>query len=225
MENLRDRIVLAALPHVVFDGWTLKTLREGARDAGLDPDVVGRAFPEGVVPALAHFFELGDRRMAMEMAGKPLEEYRQRERLALAVRCRLEPWSDSRDSLRRAMSLLSLPSHAAAAATCLYRTTDALWHAVGDTATGFDYYTKRGGLGSVYVATLLYWLNDSSEGSADTWHFLERSLTEMIRLAELRGRVERGLALLPNPLRLFRPRRRAGRTLDGVAARAPSGTP
>ena len=36
---IRDRILVAALTHVAFDGWTRRTLKAGVRDAGMGPDM------------------------------------------------------------------------------------------------------------------------------------------------------------------------------------------
>ncbi|MBF0560587.1 MAG: COQ9 family protein [Alphaproteobacteria bacterium] len=211
MEDVRDKIVLAALSHVVFDGWTIRSLRSGAVDAGFEAGIVAQVFPLGVVEAVEHFFALGDRRMVADLASTPFGDRRPRERLAIALRCRLEPWTRERDAVRRAVSLLALPPHAAAAARCTHRTVDAVWYAVGDTATDFTYYTKRGMLAAVYITALMYWLGDGSDDSADTWNFIDRRTAGMTGVSQLRERIGRGLMYIPNPLRIFRPKKRGGR--------------
>ena len=56
---------------------------------------------------------------------------------------------------------------------------------------------------------MLYWLNDKSEGSADTWTFLDRRIADVMKIYELRARFDRFAEQLPDPFRLFR--RPAGR--------------
>jgi ubiquinone biosynthesis protein COQ9 len=55
------------------------------------------------------------------------------------------------------------------------------------------------------MATVLYWLEDRSEGFVATRAFVERRLADAERL----GRMRRGLVdvarRLPNPVRLLRP--------------------
>jgi len=46
-EREKTQILLAALPHVPFDGWTQAVIDAGVADAGLDPDLSLRAFPGG----------------------------------------------------------------------------------------------------------------------------------------------------------------------------------
>ena len=54
------------------------------------------------------------------------------------------------------------------AAAIGWRSADLMWRLAGDTATDFNHYTKRLTLGAVYGSTLLAWLDDESEGFADT---------------------------------------------------------
>ena len=43
----REALLLAALPHVAFDGWTAAALQTGAADAGIPPEDIKRLFPGG----------------------------------------------------------------------------------------------------------------------------------------------------------------------------------
>jgi ubiquinone biosynthesis protein COQ9 len=107
--------------------------------------------------------------------------------------------------MRRALSFLALPQHAALGARLLYRTVDTIWYAVGDRSTDFNFYTKRALLAAVYGATLLYWLDDRSDGFADSWGFLERRLDNVMGIPKLSARLRMAVRALPNPLRLLGP--------------------
>lgn len=188
----RERIVAAALPHAPFDGWTREMLRLAARDAGYDDATVLRVFPRGPVEAVECWVALTDRRMIAALQAAP-QAARTHERVASAIRLRLEALNGHREAARRALGLLAAPFNAAVAAASLWRTIDGIWYAAGDTATDFNYYTKRALLAGVYGATLLYWLDDRSEGSADSWDFLDRRLADAMRapriLSGLRARL------------------------------------
>ena len=58
---------------------------------------------------------------------------------------------------------------------------DDIWHACGDTATDYNWYTKRGLLAAVYAATELFMITDYSPGYADTWQSLDRRLKDVKR--------------------------------------------
>ncbi|MEZ5667388.1 MAG: COQ9 family protein [Alphaproteobacteria bacterium] len=204
----RDALVEAMLPHVPFDGWTPGCARRAAADAGLEPEDAGRLFPAGPIDIVAHYCDLADRRMLVALAERDLPSLRVRDRIATAVRVRLEAHAGERVAIRRAIAVTAMPPHAAAAARALYRTVDAIWRVAGDTATDFSFYTKRGLLAWVYTSTLLYWLDDESEGQADSWAFLDRRIGEVLQIPKIRGRVERAFRFAPNPVRTARAFRR-----------------
>ncbi|MDX9859538.1 MAG: COQ9 family protein [Rhodospirillales bacterium] len=192
--ELRERVLLGLLPHVSFDGWTERSLRAGARDAGLAAEEGLRAFPTGMLEAVEYFCEFGDRRMVEELAKRNLMGLRVRERVAAAVRCRLDVVADHREAVRRALAFMALPQNAGAASRCAYRTVDVMWYAAGDASTDFNFYTKRALLAGVYAATILCWLADVSEGNADTWAFLDRRINGIMTFGQVQGRLTKAVS-------------------------------
>ncbi|MEQ8502258.1 MAG: COQ9 family protein, partial [Sneathiellaceae bacterium] len=111
-----------------------------------------------------------------------------------------------REAVRRALGRQAAPDQALTSVLGLYRTVDAMWYAAGDTATDWNFYTKRALLAGVYASTLLYWLQDQSEDFAATWAFLDRRVENVMAIQKLRGRLEQAGGRLPNPFRLLKPR-------------------
>ena len=219
LETMRREILTAMLQHVPFDGWTMHAAEAGAADAGYKPGDAVRAFPGGPAEMIALYSRLADQRMVAEMEKRGAADLKVRERVTLGVRLRLEQNAAHREAARRALAFLSFPQNAALAAQCLYGTVDAIWYAAGDTATDYNFYTKRGLLAGVYSATLLYWLNDESEGFAATWDFLDRRIRDVMAMPKAIGNLGKKLEGLPNPLRVFAPgprrRRRRNRAAEG----------
>jgi ubiquinone biosynthesis protein COQ9 len=56
-----------------------------------------------------------------------------------------------------------------------------MWRLAGDTATDYNHYSKRVILGAVYASTMAVFLNDESEGFADTRAFLARRIDQVMR--------------------------------------------
>jgi ubiquinone biosynthesis protein COQ9 len=193
--DVRDRLVMAAVPHVAFDGWGLKALRQAAEDAGLDPSLAERAFLGGAVDAVEHFSELADRMMAADLGHVDLSSLRVPDRVFLAIEARLKRWAPEREAVRRAMAVLAFNPTVAARATA--RTVDAIWQLAGDNSHDFSWYTRRATLAAVFSATLLYWLEDASEGNTDTWAFLRRRLADVGRIGKTRKAVEAWLEKMP----------------------------
>lgn len=198
-DEIRDRLVLAALPHVPFDGWSSRTLAEAAREEGMDPTMPARAFPNGAADVVEHFIGLADRLMAADLAERDLAAMKVSERVFAAIQARLERWGEHKEAIRRATAVLALPQNLPRAARVTWRTADAIWAAVGDASHDFSWYTRRSTLAAVYSATVLYWLEDASEGHADTWGFLRRRLADVGRVTKSRKRLEGWLDKLPRP--------------------------
>ena len=201
-EAERRALLDALLDHVPFDSWTGAAMAAAAEQAGLDAEFPHRAFPRGAVDAIEYFNRIADEAMAATLAGEDLEAMRVRDRIARAVRVRLEQNAGHRDAVRRGLTVLSFPPNGPAGMRILYRTVDAIWRAAGDTATDFNFYTKRGLLAGVYGATVVFWLNDGSEGSERTWRFLERRIDETMQIPKATQRLKETLERLPDPLGL-----------------------
>lgn len=203
----RLSILEAALPHVPFDGWSLATIRVAAKDAGYDESVAALAFPGGVAEVIDYWSVVADAKMTLAYEAADTDEMRFRDRITFLVRARIEAVAEHRDAVRRALTHVTRPSKAGTGIRGLYRTVDEMWYAAGDTSTDFSFYTKRGTLAGVYSSTLLYWLDDRSEGAADTWAFLDRRIEGVMRIPQKRARLEEAVRIgrcLPDPKRFLR---------------------
>ena len=189
MTPTQDAILEAALPNVPFDGWTAETLRRATEEAGLAPAQGRAAFPRGGVDMALAFHRRGDAAMAERIAAEDLGALRFRDRVARAVRLRLEIADEHPEAVRRGATLFALPIHAADGARAVWGTADAIWEALGDTSRDVNWYTKRATLAGVYSSTLLYWLGDRSEGREATWAFLDRRIDDVMRIEGMKAMV------------------------------------
>ena len=189
LDELRPRLIAAMLPNIAFDGWTPASVAAGAAAAGIDPDVATLVFPGGAAEMVDAYTALADARMTASLAAAGVSAMKIRARVTLAVRTRLEQAEGERETVRRALAIFALPQNLPLSARTLWRTADAMWRAIGDTATDFNYYSKRTILGGVYAATLLFWLDDDSDGHAETWGFLDRRIEGIMRFETIKGRI------------------------------------
>lgn len=197
LDEVRERLLEAALPHVPFDGWTHVTFRAALGDSGIDPALARVACPRGAID-LAHGFHVrGDRQMVAALAEADLTGLRFRDRVEKAILLRLDAAGD-REVVRRGMTLFSLPQHAAEGSQLVWGTADAIWTALGDTSDDLNWYTKRASLSAVFGATVLYWLGDETPDSSATREFLERRLDGVMRVEGMKSALRKtpGLNLL-----------------------------
>jgi ubiquinone biosynthesis protein COQ9 len=164
-------------------------VRAAVRDGAVTAEEASIAFPGGALDMIAYHSQRADRRMVAELEHRDLASMKLRDRITLAIRVRLEQNAAHREAVRRALAILAMPFNAPTAARLLYRTVDAMWYAVGDRSADFSYYTKRATLAAVYSSTVLYWLNDRSEGMTATWAFLDRRIEDVMRFERLKSQV------------------------------------
>jgi len=201
-------LLRTVLRHVPFDGWSPAALKAGAADLGLDLPKALLLVPGGMTELAALFHEEADRQMLEALAKRDLAALKIRERIALAVRLRLEPWNADREAVRRLLGFLAQPQEAPRAAKLLYRTVDAIWHGIGDRSTDYNFYTKRALLAGVVSSTALYWLDDKSEGCRESWSFLDRRIADVMKIPQQIGRAKKLFEKLPDPARILRRLRR-----------------
>lgn len=187
IEGLRESLLDAALLHVAFDGWSAATLALAAQDAGLDGALVAVICPGGAADLAADYHRRGDRLMLARLAAEDLSALRFRDRVATALRFRLDA-ADS-EVVRRGAALFAMPQHAGKGAALIWGTADAIWKALGDNSRDINWYTKRATLAAVYSAAVLYWLGDESDGQAETWAFLDRRIQDVMRFEKFKAQM------------------------------------
>lgn len=217
LDDIRDRLIVAALDHVPFDGWSDKALRHAAQDCGLDSQAPERAFPHGVSSAVRHFTQLGDRMMIEDLQAIDMDGMSIRDRIVTAVRTRLERWAPHQEAVRRALAVYAMPRNIGAAGPATWHTVDLMWKAIGDQSGDFSWYTKRASLAAVYSATVLYWLDDQSEDFEATWDFLRRRVDDVVKTIKLRKQVTDRMGTLLNPAHLPNPLAMLKEGLAGAA--------
>lgn len=195
MDSQKDDIILAALPHATFDGWSKETLVLACNDIGLDPLLADALFPRGPVDAVDHFSDLADRRMLEKLASVDAASLKVRERVKTAVEARLEFLAPHKQALRAALGFWAMPQRGPRAAKAVWRTADRIWIWAGDTATDYNRYTKRGLLTGVIGSTTMFWLGDTSAGASATSAFLARRIEQVMTVGKAIG----GLKARINP--------------------------
>jgi ubiquinone biosynthesis protein COQ9 len=187
LDEIREALAPGIADNAAFDGWSDAARDMAADGAGIDRDVARLAFPGGAVDMIDAWFAAIDRQMAAALPADTLAAMKIRARIATLVETRLEAVAMNRESLRRALAILALPQNVARAARLGWRTVDLMWRMAGDTATDYNHYTKRTILLGVYAATVSVFLDDDSEGHADTRAFLGRRIDGIMRFEKAKA--------------------------------------
>ncbi|WP_300584924.1 COQ9 family protein [Marivita sp.] len=190
MQDPADLVLNAALLHVPFDGWSEAAFKAAIADADVSPVVARGLFPRGAIDLAAAYHRRGDDAMIAALEARDLTDMRFRDRVALAVRLRLELVED-KEAVRRGATLFALPMHAAEGAKLIWGTADRIWTALGDGSRDINWYTKRATLSGVYSSTVLYWLGDDSLDNQATWAFLDRRIDDVMQIEKVKAQVRK----------------------------------
>lgn len=196
-EAARAAVLEAALARAAEQGFDDALLVRAGSDAGVGAEALAQLFPQGAA-SLVEFYSLqSDAGMERLLAKQDLAALKVRERIARAVLTRLEVLKPHKEAARRAAAFLLLPANAALGARLLYRSVDAMWHAAGDTATDFNFYTKRAILAGVHAATMVRWLNDESADESATRAFLDARIENVMQFEKLKAELKQRAKDLP----------------------------
>jgi ubiquinone biosynthesis protein COQ9 len=183
-----EALVDAALPHVVFDGWSAVTFQAACDEIEIDKAKARAIAPRGASDLAAAYHRRGDRAMVERLKAADLSGLKFRDKVATALKFRIEEMGD-REAVRRASTLFSLPGHAGEGAKLVWETADHVWNALGDTSTDANWYSKRATLSAVWAATVLYWLGDDSPDHTDTRDFIDRRIDDVMQIEKVKGKL------------------------------------
>ncbi|WP_170474771.1 COQ9 family protein [Ruegeria arenilitoris] len=195
-EDTKQKLLDAILDHVPFDGWSEVSFRAAVADCGLDEGMARIICPRGAVELALAFHARGDAEMLERIKSEDLSGLKFREKIAAAVRFRLQAVHD-KEAVRRGVTLFALPMYAADGAKAIWGTCDQIWDALGDISDDVNWYTKRATLSGVYSSTLLYWLGDDSPDNQKTWEFLDRRIEGVMQFEKLKAQVNGNPLLKP----------------------------
>lgn len=187
LDEIRAALAPVIARNAAFDGWGEAAIDNAAASEGLDIDVARLAFPGGAIDAIDSWFAAIDQMMVAAVPAELLAPAKIRQRIAMQVEARLAALAPDRESLRRALAILAMPQHALHAAKLGWHAADLMWRRAGDTATDYNHYTKRGILAGVYAATITVFLDDESDGRADTRAFLDRRIDGILKFEKTKA--------------------------------------
>ncbi|MBS0479533.1 MAG: COQ9 family protein [Proteobacteria bacterium] len=184
--EIRAALAPLVADNAAFDGWKAAARDMAADTLGVDRDVALLALPDAAAMIDAWFAYI-DAGMAEALPPERLAPMKVREKITALVEVRLDLLAAHRETLRRALAILAMPRNLAHGAKLGWRAADAMWRAAGDAATDYNHYTKRAMLGAVYAATITVFLDDESDGQADTRAFLARRIAGIMTFERAKG--------------------------------------
>ena len=188
LDELRAELAPRLPAHAAFDGWSEAALAMAAAELGVPADRARLAFPQGSAQMIDAWFDWIDKAMLAAFPPERIAAMKVRDRIRDLILFRFEQAAPHREALRRALATLAMPQNALIAARLAWRAADRIWRVAGDSATDFNHYSKRALLVGVYGSTTFVFLDDDSDGLAETRAFLDRRIGDVMRFEKVKAR-------------------------------------
>ncbi len=191
-----DRLLDAMLEVAPDMGWTRAALDRAAEKAGLSAGQALLSAPSGVPDVLE---ALGKR--AARAAGQGVlaaDNQKVRAKVRAGVKAWLAAFALHKPAVKRAAAT---PANLLTGPKGLWAAADAIWSALGDKSTDYNWYTKRMTLVAVLGSTLTAWMGTGDEAEIDA--FLDRRIENVMQFEKLKTQAKDAFAKFPDPLDLF----------------------
>jgi ubiquinone biosynthesis protein COQ9 len=182
-DNVDARAVLGAL--------LARAGQEGFSPALLTSVKGDAVFPDSIAAVLTFWAAEIDAALEQQLAAIELAVLPVRARIRVGVLTRLALLKPHKDAARKAAVL---PQHLEQGATSLWHAADIIWRAAGDTATDFNFYSKRAILAAVLSSTMVAWFGDDSEDERHTAAFLDARIDNVLAYEKLKTRFTQACA-------------------------------
>lgn len=184
LQKKRDKTLLQILPHTQDYGWSYTAVMV----AGISRVEFKAIFPGGLEELADYFATYFNHVMLSELATLDPDTLRIRDRVKVACLTRLRAMEPYKPAVKSLAAFGAGPFRALETNKRIWNVADTIWNWAGDTATDYNYYSKRLLLSGVIVSTTLYWLN-ISENNPDlpaTEAFLDRRIENVMQLNKIK---------------------------------------
>ncbi len=188
-DDVRARLLPAALKAAVFEGFTPVMMANAAKATGVSEAELAAAFPTGALGLVEYWSSMADQASAEALKGEGAAGLKIREKVALGVEARIAFLRPDKETVRRAAAFLALPLNTPAGGRLIWNAADAIWRAIGDPSADFNFYSKRAILSAVLTSTMARWFADDGEGEAETKEFLRARIENVMQFEKLKAKV------------------------------------
>jgi ubiquinone biosynthesis protein COQ9 len=194
-DEFRERLLDAMLAAAPEKGWTQAGLEAAAAQAGLSEGQAILACPNGISDLLAALGQRAARAVEDRLVAPDIKGLKVRDKVSAGVRAWLAALDPAKPAVRRAAGS---PANLLTGPKGVWSAADAIWSALGDKSTDYNWYTKRLILSGVVASTLLVWLGTDDQQEIDA--FLARRIGNVMDFEKAKGRAREFASHLPNPL-------------------------
>ncbi|MDC0861225.1 COQ9 family protein [Alphaproteobacteria bacterium] len=180
MKSKQEKIANQFIKDVPKFGWSRDTLLGSAKKLKVTTSILAKEFPGFEADILKFIISQNNQKVEKLYQSFNHDRLRMRDRVKTLLELKFETNQYLKDTLPEILKNLLRPGNIIGSLKLLNQNSDFIWKLAGDTSNDFSYYSKRGLLSIVYLSTLIYWLNDSSDKMIGTKSFISRAVDNVV---------------------------------------------
>jgi|TARA_Y100000741_G_C18199951_1_gene537212 ubiquinone biosynthesis protein COQ9 len=180
MKSKQDKLANLFIQEVPKFGWSRETLLHCAKKQKLSTPNLALMFPSFEYDVLKYLIAQNNSLVEKNYNSFNNSRLKTRDKIKTIMELKFDSNAYLKDALPEMLKFLLRPGNIFMSIKMLHQNSDFIWKLAGDKSNDFNYYSKRGLLSMVYLATLIYWLNDKSNKGIGTKNFISKSVDGIV---------------------------------------------
>ena len=180
MISKQDKLAKLFIQEVPKFGWSRETLLHCAKKQKLSTPNLALMFPSFEYDVLKYLIAQNNSLVEKNYNSFNNSRLKTRDKIKTIMELKFDSNAYIKDALPEMLKFLLRPGNIFMSIKMLHQNSDFIWKLAGDKSNDFNYYSKRGLLSMVYLATLIYWLNDKSNKGIGTKNFISKSVDGIV---------------------------------------------
>ena len=180
MISKQDKLAKLFIQEVPKFGWSRETLLHCAKKQKISTPNLALMFPSFEYDVLKYLIAQNNSLVEKNYNSFNNSRLKTRDKIKTIMELKFDSNAYLKDALPEMLKFLLRPGNIFMSIKMLHQNSDFIWKLAGDKSNDFNYYSKRGLLSMVYLATLIYWLNDKSNKGIGTKNFISKSVDGIV---------------------------------------------
>ncbi len=180
MKSKQEKLANLFIQDVPKYGWSRDTLLKSAKKLKISTPTLANLFPSFEYDVLKFLISQNNILVEKQFNSFNSSRLKVRDKIKTILELKFETNLYLKKALPEMLKFLLRPGNLLMSIKMLHQNSDFIWNLAGDQSNDFSYYSKRGLLSMIYLATLIYWLNDRSEKNIGTKNFISKSVDGIV---------------------------------------------
>ena len=180
MKSKQEKLAKLFIEDVPKFGWSRETLLQCAKKQRISTSVLAKLFPSFEYDVLKLIIAQNNTQVEKNYNSFNNSRLKTRDKIKTILELKFDSNEYLKKALPEMLKFLLRPGNLLMSIKMLHENSDFIWNLAGDKSNDFSFYSKRGLLSMIYLATLIYWLNDKSTKGIGTKNFISKSVDGIV---------------------------------------------